>query len=237
MLLSALPCRRGVIQHEKRLCNFSSSLTGRSVPLDIISSCVASLINQVLLIKPRDYKWGAAAPSDITDLEHIKEKKEKKKRGWFFFFNYRKIRATQTCESTEELEMRVMTAPELISACSLMGSTSDKKQPALSNASFPSSWQPKATSPLPVLSLLLLHFPILPDPAQQTSPVLGQLDGSCSLPADICLLRRTQTRPEPITVTLGRIYGLSPTAASWTQREPSHPLLTPPKTKWKVTKS
>lgn len=76
---------RGVIHHEKRLCNFSSSLTERSVPLDIISSCVASLINQVLLIKPRDYKWGAVAPSDITELEHIMEKT--KKKVVFFFFS------------------------------------------------------------------------------------------------------------------------------------------------------
>lgn len=61
-------------------------------------------------------------------LQHIAEKRKK----IVVFFNYRKIIATQTSESTEELQMGAVTAPEPISSCSLMDSTSDKKPPALS---------------------------------------------------------------------------------------------------------
>lgn len=85
-------------------------------------------MDRVLMIKPRGYKWGAVAASDIAELQQIAEKRKK----IVVFFNYRKITATQISESTEELQMGAMTAPELISSCSLMGSTSDKKQPALS---------------------------------------------------------------------------------------------------------
>lgn len=120
---------KGISQHEERLCNFSSSLTEMSVPLEIISSCMASYLDGSSLgDKARRLQMGGGSCLWYCRVTaHCREKKKK----IVVFFNYRKITATQISESTEELQMGAMTAPELISSCSLMGSTSDKKQPAL----------------------------------------------------------------------------------------------------------
>lgn len=53
--------------------------------------------------------------------------------------------------------------------------------------------------------------------------------------ADTSLLWTTQRRSGSLILTVGRIHACSQTAASWTQCEPQHPLLTPHKTKWKST--
>lgn len=39
-------------------------------------------MDQVLVIKPGGYKWGAVAASDIAELQHIAEKR-KKDSGFF----------------------------------------------------------------------------------------------------------------------------------------------------------
>lgn len=66
---------------------------------------------------------GYSSCSDIAVTAHCREKEKK-----MAFFNYRKITATQTCESTEG----AVAVPQLISSHSLRDSKSEKKQPALS---------------------------------------------------------------------------------------------------------